>query len=166
MKDGTVSWNWSFAQVCKAVSVRLSLLSNVLPDDLLKLTRFEFNSLKDSILNDAEWTDKSTKDGYSLTVEGVNATRTTRAIKTNISLEEQLLGARIVADKLGKAIANAKNEESAALNQRKLNNALRIIEGIKSEIAIQAKLIEDVNRLNSLPTVEMNVEQGVIPANK
>ena len=143
-KDGlSTSYDWSFAKACNSVAEVLVLDNRILPDELRNIVRFEFNKLKESILSGSEWTHTRTRQGVAL-VNGSIVARRIDTSEKSIPLKEQLEGAIVMLDKIGKQIGTASLEKKVGLQKRE-RMLLKEILFLRATIAENAKLVAEIN---------------------
>lgn len=139
------SYTWSFDRVCSAVAVACQVVdARNLPSEMKEIVRFEFNKLKETILSNPDWILKGSSEGFAFTIDGIEARRTDRFSNDNISLENQLIGARVLLNKVGVAMAKASNAETThKLNKRK-QSIMRLMMALETEIASQNQVLKEI----------------------
>lgn len=103
------------------------LLNGKLPETLKDMIRFEFNKLKDTTMSDKNWTAIRSTKSFVLRPDGIERRRQDLYGLKAISLQEQLTGARTLLDKVGKSLANSKNEETTLRMKKRQNRLLKEI---------------------------------------
>ena len=149
--DGTATaYNWSVGKVFAESEMKFAeyLLNGKLPPMLKDIIRFEFNKLKETVMSNENWQALRTRETYVLTPDSVEKRRTDTFGLKAISLEEQLLGATGLLDKVGKALAKSGNEETTIRLNKRQRRIVKEIDFIRQEMA----------RQNALKTVEVKQE--------
>ncbi len=153
-KDGLrTSYDWSIAKVFRLVGEGCGFSGDVLPDDFRKIVRFEFNKLREAVINSDGFELTRSREGFKMTLDGMAETRTDVYENVAISLERQLELAISGAAITDKAMATATAEKRH--NLKKKYNAYQMrIDYLRKELERQSELVKIANAVSS-ETVEV-----------
>ncbi len=115
-----------------------------LPDDFKSIVRFEFNKLKDEVLNNPKWTQTKSRETWVFNADGVGQNRTDTFKNTALALDEKITGAVIVLSKTEKMLAAADRGTKRFQQLRRKANALRgELDFLREEKQRQAELSKE-----------------------
>lgn len=148
-KDGLrVSYDWGIGKVFRITGEACGFQNpNVLPDEFKKIVRFEFNKLKDKVLNKDGFELSRSREGFKLVPDGIAELRTDTFVKTAISLERQLELAIKGLASVTASLSTATAEKAVNLKRKQVAFSMRI-DYFRQEIARQKELVEVVNKVN------------------
>jgi hypothetical protein len=152
----SIAYNWSMGRVYDACAKACNI-EGKLPTELKNIVQFEFNKLKDRVMNDDGWTALRTSERYVYAGGTVEKRRTDTFGNNALPLTEQLAGARDILKKVDDSLKKEiTTERRLALNKR-LKRLLGEISFLENEIEAQAKLSASANAQTAAPLVSAAV---------
>ena len=138
------SYTWSMEHAFRACGEACKFEDvTKLPGDLKDVIRFEFNKLKADIVDNKDWQHKRSTVSFALADGSIEQRRSDLFGNANISIAQQLHGARVLLDKVGKSIAKpVKNQETHNRLLKRQRNLVKEIDFLTGEIERQAKLVK------------------------
>lgn len=156
-----VSYDWGIGKMFRLVGEACGFSNPAaLPDEFKKIVRFEFNKLRDSVLNKDGFELTRSREGHKLVPEGIAEVRTDTHVKVAISLERQLELAILGLSAVTKSLATA-TEEKAVNLKRKVTAYNMRIDYFRQEIARQKELVAEVNKLSNIQSADGKVKVEV-----
>lgn len=146
-----VAYTWAIGKVFSEIEKQL-LKGEKLPESLKQIVRFEFNKLKDKVTSADGFEHKRTRIAPAFSGGSILHRRNDTFEKTTLTLEEQLEGARVLADKAGKSVSSAKNAESKLRAEKRVKMLLKEINYLQDAIKVRNEVCETA-RTESLTPV-------------
>ena len=151
-----VAYSWNIGKVFSEMEKNFPniLLNGKLPEGFKSIVRFEFNKLKDSVMTSEHWEARRSTISYALTSDGVEKRRQDLFGMKVITLEDQLNGARILLDKVGKSLAKSKSQEDTQRINKRKNRILKEIMFLTDAINMRNSVANTAVPVQSKTTVK------------
>lgn len=140
-----VSYNWTMGRIFEACGTACNVQGK-LPSDLKNIVTFEVQKLKDKVMSGDGWRNIRTSERYVFSGGTVEKRRTNTDGNNALPLDEQLLGAQDIADKIGKSLAKSPSAEQTERLNKRLKGVMKEIAFLKEEIAAQERASAEANK--------------------
>ncbi len=145
VRDTSVSFSWQLGKVISACAEVCKLPLKDTPDDFKRIVKFEFQKLKESVIDNGYELDRSKED--FILKDGDMKARLTNIYSRFVAIETQIIEARKAFDRIHVKIADESlSMEKRSTLRKKANRYLIIIDHKTAELERQKVLQAEVEK--------------------